>query len=72
MSQNDWMLDVLVDLRSAATANGLGALADHLHETLVIAGAEMASLENNTGAQKNGEQTQHRQNPEDTGGDQYS
>jgi len=36
MRQNDWILDVLVDLRSAATENGLGALADHLHETLVV------------------------------------
>lgn len=41
--QNDWILDVLTDLKAFAAANGLGQLSDTLEDTLVIAAAELAS-----------------------------
>jgi len=72
MNQNHWILDVLVDLRSFAAANDLEALADHLDETLVIAKAELVSLNDTAGARTNGEQIKLGQDPEDTGGNQYT
>lgn len=72
MTQNHWMLDVIVDLQSFATANGMTALADHLGSSLDVATAEMSSMNDSTGAQTNGEQNQPRPNPEDTGGHQHS
>lgn len=72
MTQKHWMLDVIVDLRSFAIANDLGALADHLDETLVIATAELASLNDTAGARTNGKQNKLGQDPEDTGGHQYT
>lgn len=41
--RNDWILDVLTDLKAFAVANGLGALADQLDDTRLIAAAELAS-----------------------------
>ncbi|AZV76848.1 hypothetical protein EBB79_02335 [Parasedimentitalea marina] len=70
MTQSHWMLDVLVDLRSFAAANGLGALADQLSKTLELAESELASMNEQAGAQKNGEQNQSGQNPKNTGGHQ--
>lgn len=55
MMQNDWILDVLADLKTFACANGLGALAEQLDDTTLIAAAEIASQSENTGAQANGE-----------------
>ncbi|WIY26212.1 hypothetical protein [Parasedimentitalea psychrophila] len=72
MIQSHWMLDVLVDLRSYAAANDMRTLADHLSETLEVARSEMASIDEKAGAQKNGEQNQLGQDPENTGGHQYS
>jgi hypothetical protein len=40
MSQ-DWMIDVLVDLRGFAQKNGLEKLADQLDDTIHIAAAEL-------------------------------
>lgn len=40
--QNDWILDVLTDLRTFAHQNGLGALAEHLDDTRLVAAAELA------------------------------
>jgi hypothetical protein len=40
--QNEWILDVLTDLRTFAHQNGLGALAEHLDDTRLIAAAELA------------------------------
>lgn len=40
---NDWILDVLTDLKAFAAANGLGALAEQLDDTSLIAAAEIAS-----------------------------
>ena len=44
---NDWILDVLADLKTYAKKNGLPALADQLDETLLIAATETASTEGN-------------------------
>ena len=41
--QNDWILDVLADLKSFATANGMNALAEQLDDATIIAAAEIAS-----------------------------
>ncbi len=43
MVQNDWILDVLADLKAFALANDLGALAKQLDDTSVIAAVEIAS-----------------------------
>jgi len=42
---NDWILDVLADLKAFASRNGLVALADQLRDTAVIAAAEIAAME---------------------------
>ena len=41
--QNDWILDVLADLKSFATANGMTILAEQLDDATLIAAAEIAS-----------------------------
>lgn len=41
--QHDWILDVLADLKTFATANGLPALAEQLEDTRLVAMAEVAS-----------------------------
>ncbi len=38
---HEWIIDVLADLRSFATANNLPVLASHLDETALIASAEI-------------------------------
>lgn len=42
---NDWILDVLADLKTYAKKNGLSALADQLEDASLVAAAEIASLE---------------------------
>ncbi len=37
----DWMIDVLVDLRSFAGANLMPGLAEHLDDAIMIAAAEL-------------------------------
>ncbi len=39
--QNDWILDVLADLKTFAQNNGLGALAEQLDDTRLIAATEL-------------------------------
>ena len=41
--KNEWILDVLADLKTFATQNGLGLLAEHLDDTRLVAAAELAS-----------------------------
>lgn len=41
--QNDWILDVLADLKTFADTNGLGALSQQLDDTATIAAAEISS-----------------------------
>lgn len=43
MANNDWILDVLVDLKKFASANGLGVLAEQLGNTTLIAAVDIAS-----------------------------
>ena len=40
---NDWILDVLADLRSFAEVNGMPRLASHLDETTLLAAAEISN-----------------------------
>jgi len=42
---HDWILDVLADLKTYATKNGLSALAGELEEASFIAVTEIASTE---------------------------
>ncbi|MCW1955303.1 hypothetical protein [uncultured Lentibacter sp.] len=42
--KNDWILDVLSDLRSFATANGLPKLAEQLDDTVLLAACELVSV----------------------------
>ncbi|MDQ2092120.1 hypothetical protein [Marimonas arenosa] len=41
--KNDWILDVLTDLKAFAKANGLVALAEQLEDASLVAAAEIAS-----------------------------
>ncbi|RFP88866.1 hypothetical protein DZK27_08135 [Rhodobacteraceae bacterium 63075] len=41
--QNDWILDVLADLRNFARSNGLPKLSEHLEDTALLAACELAS-----------------------------
>ena len=41
--QNEWILDVLADLRGFARQNGLSSLAEMLDDTRLVAAAELAS-----------------------------
>ena len=51
----DWILDVLVDLRSFAQANGLDALAEELEQTRMVAMVEIEASSEMTGAWPHGE-----------------
>lgn len=42
--KNEWILDVLADLRSFAQANDLYVLAEQLDDTRLIAATELASI----------------------------
>ena len=42
--RNDWIIDVLSDLRTFAVANGMGHLADQLDSTRLVAMMELASI----------------------------
>lgn len=49
--QHDWVLDVLADLKSFAQLNGLGALAEQLDDTMLVAAVEVgAAREGDLGA----------------------
>lgn len=41
--QNDWMLDVLADLKSFAATNGLAAIEDQLDRTIHVAHRDLTS-----------------------------
>ncbi|THH36009.1 hypothetical protein E4Z66_13160 [Aliishimia ponticola] len=42
---NEWILDVLTDLKNFARANGLPSLAEQLADTADLAAVELASVE---------------------------
>ncbi|MEL7164527.1 MAG: hypothetical protein AAGL96_03565 [Pseudomonadota bacterium] len=41
--KSDWILDVLADLKTFATSNGMPALAEQLDDTAIVAMAEIAA-----------------------------
>ena len=41
---NDWMLDVLADLKAFAESNGLGATEQQLDLTMATVSSELASM----------------------------
>ncbi len=41
--QNEWILDVLADLRTFAHQNGLSTLAEHLDDTRLVAATALTS-----------------------------
>ncbi len=53
--RNEWILDVLIDLRAFASANGLGALAEQLDDATLVAAAEIASQAGEATAKPDGE-----------------
>lgn len=53
--RSDWILDVLADLRAFALSIDLPALAEQLDDTAIVALAEIASLEERTQAQADGQ-----------------
>ncbi len=55
--QNDWMLDVLADLKRFAQLNGMPMLADKLSETATVAALEMTSVEEAARGRHGGELT---------------
>ena len=58
--QNDWILDVLADLKTFAAANGLSALAEQLDDTSLIAAVELASLGEEARTIANGDSSRPR------------
>lgn len=40
----DWMIDVLTDLRSFAQQNGMATLSEQLDDTILVAAAEIAQV----------------------------
>ncbi|MCA0042666.1 hypothetical protein [Celeribacter litoreus] len=43
--RNDWILDVLADLRTFAEQNGLSASAEQLGDTCLVIAAELSNRE---------------------------
>lgn len=56
--QSDWILDVLTDLKTFATINGLPALAEQLDDTAIVALAEISALQERPGRQTHGNDSQ--------------
>ena len=61
--KNDWILDVLADLRTFAQANGLEALADQLDDTRLVAATEIVSMAERAKAARNGEDAEAGSHP---------
>lgn len=56
--QNDWILDVLADLKTFALSIDLPVLAEQLDDTALVALAEIATLEERTQGPAHGKDTQ--------------
>lgn len=41
--EQDWVLDVLTDLKTFAQQNGMFNLSEHLDDTLIVAASELAA-----------------------------
>lgn len=55
MTKNDWILDVLADLKAFASSNGLFAISEQLDDTMLIAASELASQKDEVATSSNGE-----------------
>ncbi len=55
---NDWILDVLADLKAFANKNGLSKTADQLDDATLIAAAEIASANGRRPEQAAGDERQ--------------
>ena len=53
--KNDWILDVLTDLKEFARNNSLGALAEQLDDALLIGATELMSAEGSVHGAHNGD-----------------
>jgi hypothetical protein len=54
--RSDWILDVLTDLKTFASANDLPVLAEQLDDTAIVALAEIAALQERTQSNSNGDE----------------
>ena len=55
MTKNDWILDVLADLKAFASSNGLTAISEQLDDTMLVAASELASRKDEVIAHAHGE-----------------
>ena len=55
MAKNDWILDVLADLKAFAKSNGLNAISEQLDDTMLVAAGELASDQEEARTQVHGE-----------------
>lgn len=55
MAKNDWILDVLADLKAFASSNGLNAISEQLDDTMLVAASELASQRDEACARAHGE-----------------
>ncbi|EPX81565.1 hypothetical protein [Litoreibacter arenae] len=46
MMKNDWIIDVLMDLKKFSARNNFSYLAEHLDDTIMVASTELASSSN--------------------------
>ncbi|TMV10199.1 hypothetical protein FGK63_03810 [Ruegeria sediminis] len=67
MPHNEWILDVLSDLKTFAAANGMSALAEQLDDTKLIAAAEIAFKNEKARAPANGNEGRFEPGPRGTG-----
>ncbi len=58
--KDNWILDVLADLTTFSTVNGLHGLAKELDDTRLLAAIEIASLQEEEEAANNAQPTQRR------------
>lgn len=58
--RSDWILDVLTDLKTFATANDLPVLAEQLDDTAIVALAEIAALHDRMQSKNDGDDVNSR------------
>lgn len=66
--KNEWILDVLADLKAFSKANGLPALAEQLEDTALVAATELASAEEGVTVDDQRDESAARQDPRGFGG----
>ena len=72
MPNNEWILDVLSDLKTFAAANGLSVLAEQLDDTRLIAAAEIASKKEEALTPANGNKGRLEPGPRGVGRHQHA